>query len=34
MPIQLSELAEQSLHQIVTYYAEIANEEVSESIEN
>jgi plasmid stabilization system protein ParE len=34
MPIQLSELAEQSLDQIVTYYAEIANEEVSESIEN
>lgn len=34
MPIQLSELAEQSLDQIVTYYAEVANEEVSESIEN
>jgi plasmid stabilization system protein ParE len=34
MPIKLSELAEESLDEIVAYYAITVNEDFSESIEN
>ena len=34
MPIKLSELAEESLDEIVAYYAVTVNEDFSESIEN